>query len=107
MCSSDLYLHNLFPSHDSGVQTPDFCQVAKAYGLPAIKIQSGDDIEKKIMEVLAQHGPVICEVMLEQFGPMAPRIASKVMPDGSLKAAEFDDLAPFLSEEEKPKPFKS
>lgn len=26
------------------------------------------------------------------------RIASKMMPDGSLKAAEFDDLHPFLDE---------
>ena len=42
-------------------------------------------------------GPVICEVMLEEFGELAPRIASRVMPDGSLKAAEFDDLFPFIT----------
>ena len=59
------------------------------------------------MDVLSTDGPVVCEVMLEQFGPLAPRIASKVMPDGSLKAAEFDDLAPFLKEEEKPVTFES
>lgn len=90
---------------DSGVQTPDFCQVARAYGLPAVKIQSGDNLEEKIKEVMLQDGPVVCEVLLEHFGPMAPRIASRVMPDGSLKAAEFDDLAPFLSEEAKPELF--
>ena len=43
-------------------------------------------------------GPVICEVMVQEFGIIAPRIASRVMPDGSLKAAEFDDLWPFLDE---------
>lgn len=87
---------------DSGVQTPDYCKVAAAYGIPSVRISYGDDLNAKIMEVLHMDGPVICEVMLEQFGPLAPRIASKVMPDGSLKAAEFDDLAPFLSEEDKP-----
>ncbi len=87
---------------DSGVQTPDYCKVAAAYGIPSVRISYGDDLNAKIMEVLHIDGPVICEVMLEQFGPLAPRIASKVMPDGSLKAAEFDDLAPFLSEEDKP-----
>ena len=70
-----------------------------------MKIQSGDDLEEKIREVLLQDGPVVCELLLEHFGPMAPRIASRVMPDGSLKAAEFDDLAPFLSAKEKPAPF--
>lgn len=85
---------------DSGVQTPDFCRVAEAYDLPAVRITHDDDISAKIREVLSMDGPVVCEVMLEQFGPLAPRIASRVMPDGSLKAAEFDDLAPFLDKEE-------
>jgi acetolactate synthase-1/2/3 large subunit len=82
---------------DSGVQTPDYCKVAAAYGLPAVRIQAGDDIKKKISKVLAMDGPVVCEGMLEEFGEIAPRIASRVMSDGSLKAAEFDDLFPFLN----------
>ena len=90
---------------DSGVQTPDFCKVANAYGLPNLRIAHLDELNEGIAQVLAMDGPVICEVMLEEFGPLAPRIASKVMPDGSLKAAEFDDLAPFLQEDEKPTPF--
>lgn len=90
---------------ESGVQTPDYCRVAGAYGIPCIRISYGDNIEAKITEVLFMEGPVVCEVMLEQFGPLAPRIASKVMPDGSLKAAEFDDLAPFLKDNEKPRPY--
>lgn len=81
---------------DSGVEMPDFCRVAEAYGLPSMRIQYGDDIPQKIRQVLAAEGPVVCEVITEEFGPLAPRIASRVMPDGSLKAAEFDDLAPFL-----------
>lgn len=92
-------------SPESGVKTPDYCKVAAAYDIPGRRISYGDDIETKIKEIMSIDGPVVCEVMLEQFGPLAPRIASKVMPDGSLKAAEFDDLAPFLKEDEKPEPF--
>lgn len=87
---------------DSGVKTPDYCRVAEAYNLPSVRISYGDNLSAKVKAVLEMDGPVICEVMLEQFGPMSPRIASKVMSDGSLVAAEFDDMAPFLSEEEKP-----
>ncbi|MDR1243850.1 MAG: thiamine pyrophosphate-binding protein [Endomicrobium sp.] len=81
---------------DSGVQTPDYCKVAGAFGLPSVRIHADDDIQNKINEVLTTKGPVICEVMLENFGEISPRIASRVMPDGSLKACEFDDLFPFL-----------
>ena len=87
---------------DSGVPSIDFCAVATAYGLPCVRIEKGDDVEGKVRQVLKTDGPVICEVMTQEFGILAPRIASRVMPDGSLKAAEFDDLWPFLKEAEKP-----
>ncbi len=85
---------------DSGVPSVDFCAVAKAYGLPTVHIgtdASEEDIIDKIHDVFAMEGPVICEVMTQEFGILAPRIASRVMPDGSLKASEFDDLWPFLT----------
>lgn len=81
---------------DSGVPAVDFCAVASAYGLPSVRIESKGEIEGKIREVFSMQGPVVCEVMTQEFGILAPRIASRVMPDGSLKAAEFDDLWPFL-----------
>lgn len=81
---------------DSGVQTPDFCAVASAYGVKSVRITAEDDICAKISEVLAVDEPVLCEVMVQEFAEIIPKIASRVMPDGSLKAAEFDDLYPFL-----------
>lgn len=81
---------------DSGVPAVDFCKVAAAYGLPGVKIETKEEIAERLDEVFAMEGPVVCEVMVQEFGIMAPRIASRVMPDGSLKAAEFEDLWPFL-----------
>lgn len=83
---------------DSGVPSVDFCAVASAYGLPAVKIETKEEIVPGVRQVFEMEGPVICEVMTQEFGILAPRIASKVMQDGSLKAAEFDDLWPFLDE---------
>lgn len=82
---------------DSGVETPDFCAVAAAYGVKAVRITAQDDIRAKIKEVLEAEGPVVCEVMVQEFAEIIPKIASRVMPDGSLKAADFDDLYPFLN----------
>lgn len=82
---------------DSGVETPDFCAVAAAYGVKAVRITAQDDIRAKIKEVLEAEGPVVCEVMVQEFAEIIPKIASRVMPDGSLKAADFEDLYPFLN----------
>lgn len=81
---------------DSGLQTPDFCKVSEAYGVKSIRIDSADGIEKKVKQVMEAKEPVVCEIICQSFAPIVPRIASRVMPDGSLKAAEFEDLYPFL-----------
>jgi len=81
---------------DSGLETPDFCKVAAAYGLDSCELTAGHDLEQTIQEILAREGPFVCQVRVQEFGEIAPKIASRVMPDGSLKAAEFDDLYPFL-----------
>lgn len=82
---------------DSGVGTIDFCKVADAYGIKNCRITAESDIVETINDVLAYDGPVLCEVIVQDFEEIKPKIASRVMPDGSLKAAEFDDLYPFLS----------
>lgn len=82
---------------DSGVQTPDFSRVAQAYGISAVRVDADDDLEENIRYVLDAKEPILCEIICQEFAPIIPRIASKVMPDGSLKAAEFEDLYPFLT----------
>ena len=81
---------------DSGLQTPEFCKVAEAYGVKAIRIEKADELKEKVKKVLEMQEPVVCEILCQEFAPIIPRIASRVMPDGSLKAAEFEDLYPFL-----------
>lgn len=83
---------------DSGVPSVEFSAVAAAYNLPCVRIETKDEIKEKVKKVFDIEGPVVCEVMVQEFGVIAPRIASRVMPDGFLKAAEFDDLWPFLDE---------
>ncbi|MDE6603992.1 MAG: thiamine pyrophosphate-binding protein [Lachnospiraceae bacterium] len=84
---------------DSGVQTPNFCKVADAYGIEAVYIDNLVELRDKVKYVMESDQPVICEIICQEFAPIVPRIASRVMPDGSLKAAEFEDLFPFLDEE--------
>lgn len=83
---------------DSGLQTPNFKKVADAYGIKSYKIETSEQLTATIPQILALSEPVVCEIIVQEFAPIIPRIASKIMPDGSLKAADFDDLYPFIKE---------
>jgi len=83
----------------SGLTLPDYAKVAKAYGLPSIRIESGD-FAAQIDQFLALDGPALCEVVLDPDQGFEPRLSSKQLPDGRIVTAPYEDMAPFLSREE-------
>ncbi len=85
---------------DSGFQTSDFCKVAEAYGIPSVCIEKREELKPSLQKVLEATHPIVCQIKVQEFAPIIPRIASRVQPDGSLKAADFDDLYPFLDKKE-------
>jgi acetolactate synthase-1/2/3 large subunit len=48
-----------------GYAAPDFVKIANAYGIEAISIKKGDDIDKKIQQVLSATGPVVVDLKLD------------------------------------------
>ena len=85
----------------SGVSLPDFEKLAQAYGLPYFKLSNNQDIEGKLPEIFAVDGPVMIEVMLDPFEVLGPKAASKRLPDGTMVSEPLDNMAPFLSPEER------
>lgn len=85
---------------NSGVWCPDSLNIAAAYGIKGVRISNVDEISEKIREVLDYEGPVICEVMTPEWQLLIPRIASEKLPDGTLKSRDYEDMFPYLSEEE-------
>ena len=87
-------------SPDTGVFFPDSVKLAEAYGIKAVKIQTPEETDEKIKEVLAYDGPVICDVITPEWQPIVPRVASGKNPDGTMFSKKFEDMYPFLSQEE-------
>jgi acetolactate synthase-1/2/3 large subunit len=81
---------------ESGVSFPDIIRVAGAYGLPAYRIDTHDNIRHQINTVLQEPGPVVCEVMLDPKQNFAPRVSSEKKPDGTMVSKPLEDLYPFL-----------
>ncbi len=83
----------------NGVSLPDTRKIAEAYGLPYVKIEGSENLGEKIGQVLAMHGPVVCEVMCIRDQEIVPTTSSKKLPDGRMVSKPLEDLYPFLDRE--------
>jgi len=80
----------------TGVWCPDSLKIAKAYGIKGVRIDAHKDLDKKIRDVLAYKGPVLCDVIMPEWQQLVPRTASVKQPDGTLEAKSYEDMFPFL-----------
>jgi acetolactate synthase-1/2/3 large subunit len=84
----------------SGVWCPDSLKIAEAYGIKGVRISSVDEVDAKLKEVLEYDGPVICDVMTPEWQLLIPRVSSDKLPDGTLVSRNYEDMFPYLSEQE-------
>ena len=80
----------------TGLSFPDMQKIAYAYD----RIEKLSEVNTKVMEMLEMEGPVICEAMLDTNQFFAPKLSSKVLPDGKIVSPPIDDMFPFLDREE-------
>jgi acetolactate synthase-1/2/3 large subunit len=53
---------------------PDFVMIAKAYGIPAKKVESRNDLAGSLKEMLDAKGPYFLEVKVEKEGNVFPMV---------------------------------
>jgi len=87
-------------SPQTGVGLADTQRIAAAYGIAYQRLIDPAKADEAIEWAFAQKSAAILEVVVNEDQVMLPRLTSKIQPDGTLKSAAFEDLAPFLSEEE-------
>lgn len=96
------YMEDRFFGADaaSGVWCPDAMKIADAYGIKGVRISKPEELDEKLAEVFAHEGPVICDVLTEEWQQIIPRVASDKLSDGTLVMRKYEDMYPFLPEEE-------
>jgi len=85
---------------DSGVSLPDIQKITEAYGLKYFKIETVEDLESGINDVLHWEGPVVCEVMCQKWQEVVPTLISTKTKDGRIVSRPFEDMYPLLTREE-------
>lgn len=99
---------NLFGHHtkvgigeESGdLSFPEFEKLALAFGYPYYIASSNAEMKKVVDEVLAQEGPVFCEIFTDTAQVWEPKSSTKRLEDGTLVSPPLEDLAPFLPRQE-------
>jgi acetolactate synthase I/II/III large subunit len=83
----------------SNVTFPDFGKVANAFGFEHFRAERHDQLDATIAAALAAPGPVMCEIILDENVPFAPKLGAKQHPDGRITSPALEDLSPFLPRE--------
>ncbi len=84
----------------SGVGFPDFELLARAFSIRYSRCSSNAELVEAVENVLATDGPMICEVLIDQAQPFAPKLSSRKNQDGTMVSSRLKDMSPFLSREE-------
>jgi acetolactate synthase-1/2/3 large subunit len=84
----------------TGVDDPDFEALSQAFRLPYHRLAGADGLAAGIRTVLAESGPVLCEVMIGPDQEITPKASAFRRPDGSLESRPLEDMYPFLPREE-------
>ncbi|MCM1100965.1 MAG: thiamine pyrophosphate-binding protein [Acetatifactor muris] len=100
--------NNLFADHckvgigpESGdLSFPEFSKIAQAFGYKYYSASSNAEMKKVVDEVLAQEGPIFCEIFTDTVQVWEPKSSTKRLEDGTLVSPPLEDLAPFLPREE-------
>jgi len=83
----------------SGVSFPDYLELARAYKLPAVRLDQ-PEFAADLRAFLDAPGPGVCEVMLDASQGFEPKLSSRKLDDGRMVSAALEDMAPFLPREE-------
>lgn len=84
----------------SGVSFPDFERLMGGFGLPYIRCAQHQGLKDAITATMQTDGPAVCEIILDEHQPFAPKLGAKQHPDGRIISPALEDLSPFLTREE-------
>jgi acetolactate synthase-1/2/3 large subunit len=98
---------NYFPDNivgcgpESGISFPDFTRLAEAFNIPSKAHHGLNGLKDVLSDFLSKQAFQFLEVFLDPEQPFAPKLSSRQLTDGSMVSGSLDDLAPFLSDEER------
>lgn len=77
----------------SGLGSPDFCAVAKSFGLDYVKVTDSSELEAVLDTIEAGRSRVIFDVRMAQDDYRGPAIVTKFRQDGTPYSSDIEEIA--------------
>jgi acetolactate synthase-1/2/3 large subunit len=84
----------------SGLTFPEIEKIAYAYGLPYYRLETSEDLNSKLEEILSLEGYALVEVICPFKQDIVPSSSAKQNEEGKIVSQPLENMFPFLSEEE-------
>lgn len=84
---------------ESGLSTPDFADIASAFGIPAWSLFTNKEMRDWMGFVSTRKHPFLCQFHMKPDQPLAPRLQSRVQ-DGKFMPTPLEDMFPYLPRDE-------
>lgn len=85
---------------NSGISFPSVEKIAIAYGIKYYRADEVSDLDKVLTSVMAEKGPVLCEIMNPENQEIIPTVSSMKREDGTMVSKPTEDMYPFLDRDE-------
>ena len=85
---------------ETGLSFPNYEKIASSHKINYTKILNNKNIKSKIRKIISSKKPEICELMLDHNQEQMPKAINKRLPNGKSVPTKFEDMYPFLSNEE-------
>ena len=79
---------------ESGVTMPDSEAICRAYGLAYVRCENRSQLRQVLQQVVAQSGPILCEVMAQYNQKILPGVPSYLLEDGSMRSKALHQMSP-------------
>jgi acetolactate synthase-1/2/3 large subunit len=99
LTQSNFFQRLIGESPVSGISFPDYARLACAHGIPAVRIESAEQMPQ-MDALLDAPGPALCEVLLDPEQGFEPRLKARQLEDGTIVSPALEDMYPFLDPEE-------
>jgi len=85
---------------ETGVSSPDFYKIAKAFGIKTKKYKNLSTLSSDINKILSSKESFLVELSQQDGQFMMPRLQSTKNPDGSITSGTLENMWPYLEKEE-------
>ncbi len=81
---------------DSGLSFPNYKKIAQSHGIKYIKINNNTNLKSKLIKIINNKKPIICELIMDKEQEQMPKAINKRLPNGKSEPTKFEDMYPFL-----------